>query len=91
MVDSIRILADLPRDTFEFGDDGYVKPGPLEHGGYAFQSHLPILPGDMGPLGFPLAYLSDGTLVEWFDWQYPLIVRRGDEEIERFRKKYADI
>lgn len=55
-----------------------------------FQSHLPAMPGDPGPTGYPLAYTRDGTLIEYFEWAFPIVVMRGRQAIEHKLKEYED-
>jgi hypothetical protein len=60
----------------------------------------PIKPGEVGPNGFPIGYLADGSKVEWIeedadhegeiDGLWPMLLRRGDKEILAFQQECWD-
>lgn len=56
----------------------------------------PIKPGEVGPNGFPIGYLPDGSKVEWIDdpgepdGPWPMLLRRGDKEILAFQQECWD-
>ena len=55
----------------------------------------PIAPGEVGPNGFPIGYLKDGSKVEWIDddeeiGRWPMLLRRGDKEILKFQQECWD-
>ena len=55
----------------------------------------PIRPGEVGPNGFPIGYLEDGSKVEWIDddeeiGRWPMLLRRGDKEILKLQQECWD-
>lgn len=77
--------------SLNFATNGEVPDGPEEDGGYEYETFLPILPGALGPLGFPVGYNDAGDIFEHYYHSHPVLIYRGYEAAKGLQERYYDL